>query len=233
MSDKLVAELEHALHDQPVNPLRPAQRQDWEEERTRLQGMVNAPNYIQADRGAAHQRYRQLTKLLEEQSPKPITGDRANEVKRLSEAVLDRVLKPQLQPAPVMRRRPPGAVDHCLKGEFSAAYKRAALAWKRARWALDPTTTDTDHSNLERYRRQDGPGFMANSEEGLPGYVSFSHIPDDKWPFPPPQTTAVAQVARREAKPRKVLTAEERQALGARLQAGRRKKREQQNGGAA
>ena len=204
MAGGIVEQLEAELHDQPYNPLRPNQREAYEKERKRLEAIARAPVWEAQDaRGNAVKQYKEVSKVLAEQAPKKITdGERANRVNRLAKEVLDRVIRPALQPDPVMKKRPAGAVDRCLKGEMSRGYKRAALAWKRAMWAQDPDG-GPDHTNLEQFRPQamgGGPAaFMGDSEEGRPGYITYSHIPAEQWPFDPPSNTAVAQVAAREA----------------------------------
>lgn len=231
----VVAELEAALHDQPVNPLRPSQTQDYEEERDRLQKIVHAPPYIQADRGAATKRYRQLNQILAQQAPKKIEeAGRANRVKQLIGEVIAQVITPTMLPQSVMRRNPAGAVDRTLKGEFSSAYKRAALAVKRGLFALDPETTDPNHANLEKYRpaglAPNGSTFMADAQ--FPGYMTYSHIPEERWPFAPPVNTAVQQVAAREAKEKATRTPEQIQAAKDRMAAVRAKRKPTTNEGA-
>lgn len=212
---KAVENLEQLLHDQPYNPLRPNQRDNYREELRRLEAIVQAPPFVGGDRGAAVMRHREVKKTLETQAPKPITGERANDVHRLATEVLDTVLKPAMLPRAVSRRNPPGAVDHVLKNELSPTYKRAAIAWKRAQWALDPETSDPNHTNLERFRPEGMAGdtstFMTSAQ--IPGNFAMSAQAKEHWPLGEPTAdTALKQVQRRERTPEQIQAAKDRMA---------------------
>jgi len=60
-----VKQLEHALKDQPANPLRNHQVEEYTQEADRLNGIVSAPAYVTgANRGVAAKRARELNQLI-------------------------------------------------------------------------------------------------------------------------------------------------------------------------
>jgi len=196
----VLPQLESDLSDQPHNPLRPEQRKDWEEEKNRLAGMVSAPDWAGADKGGARRRYQELSKLLTAQTPKPIEdAERANRVKENADRILKDEIVPALLPKVVMRRNPAGAVDEFNRRENSPTVKRKILAWKRAMWALDPDTTDRDHTNIERFRPEGNPmqgsSFMADAQ--IPGVFGMTNQAKANWPLGDPTIdTALKQVQR-------------------------------------
>lgn len=216
MSESVVAELQSHLDatGQPKNPLRRHQAEAYEEERNRLQQIVTAPAYVTgADRGHATKRFRELDGMLQAQAPKPIEDvNRKNAVHGLAKRVLDEVIVPAMLPREIMRRNPAGAVDQFLKRENAKPVKQAVQAWKRAMFALDPTTDDRDHANLEKYRpemtAQGTSGFMTDAQ--ISGHFAFGPRAAANWPAEmPPQGTAnsaLAQVQAREAKPKRPMT---------------------------
>ena len=207
---EIVAELQAQLDatGQPKNPLRRHQVEAYEEERDRLRQVVTAPAYVTgADRGHANKRFRELDGMLQTQAPRPIEDvERRNAVWRLTQRVRDEVIVPAMLPREIMRRNPAGAVDTFLKRENSPLVKRAVHAYKRGMFAVDPTTDDRDHANLEKYRpeltTQGTNGLMADAQ--IPGVFAFGPKAAAKWPEGmPPQGTAnsaLAQVQTREKK---------------------------------
>lgn len=239
MSESIVAELESHLDatGQPKNPLRGHQRKAYAEERERLREIVTAPAYVTgADRGRANRRFRELDGMLQTQAPRQIDdATRHNAVNSLAKRVLDEVIVPALLPREIMRRNPTGAVDQFLKRENAKPVKHAIQTWKRAMFALDPTTDDRDHANLEKYRPELGTqgttGFMTDAQ--IAGHFAFGPRAAANWPAAmPPQGTvnsALAQVQAREAKPSKkkvVWTPEMRKAASERMMAGRKAKQQ-------
>lgn len=250
MAIAVVEQLKQALHDQPQIPLRPNVRKSWEDEAERLEAIVNAPPWV--SRGAstsAQQSLKRLKKQLGDQAAKRIEDPiRRDRVAQLSAEVLREVILPAMQSHAVMRRNPPGAVDGFFRGENAPPVKDAILAWKRAQFALDPTTEDNDHANLEKYRPtgtvEGAPAtYMVGAQ--IPGHFAFGARAGAHWPAEmPPQGTlnhplAQAQHAQavatepappkprhRPARPKlgkRVLnlTPEQRAARGARLKAAR------------
>ena len=59
-----VAQLQQLLHDQPHNPMRPNVMEYHKEELTRLKEVINAPAYINANRGFAAQKAKRIEKIL-------------------------------------------------------------------------------------------------------------------------------------------------------------------------
>lgn len=199
MSSGSVAQLEELLKDQPTNPLRPNQLAHHQEEMERNRAIAESPPFVNADRGMARRRYLEHKHTLDTQGPKPIEDvANRNEVYRLANDVLQNVIRPTMLPRSVMRRNPAGAVDAHLKGEASKATKRAIRMWKRAMWALDPTTTDTDHTNLEKWRPEGTPeggtaSFMVDGQ--IPGNFAMTPQAKENWPLGEPATkTAVSHM---------------------------------------
>jgi hypothetical protein len=198
---KVVSELKALLHDQPTNPLRANQVEEFKAERDRLQSIVKAPVWqAGADRGAAQKRARQIDKTLAEGAPKGLDRFRQDKVNTLAREALDEI-KAAMLPQATMRRNPAGAVDHFRRNEGSKETKEKIMTWKRAMRALDPDNTDQDYTNLERYRpsglQEDGTStFSVNAQ--IPGKFTQSPLAKANWPLGEPTVdTAVAQVKRR------------------------------------
>ena len=199
--DARVKELESLLHDQPKNPLRPSQRQGWEEEMRRVEKVATAPDWQAGDaKGRAVPIYRRIKKDYDTQVPKPVSeAQRKDRIAALVKALKDDVIAPAMLPVAVMKSNPPGAVDAYRKGEASPGVKRAILATKRAMWALEPECPDQDYTNFESLRPQQGragfPQFDAQITRG------FGMTPQAKENWPLGEGTApsaVEQVKRRE-----------------------------------
>ncbi len=199
---KVVSELKELLKDQPVNPLRANQVEEFKNERERLQSIVKAPAWqTGADRGAAQKRFKAIDKTLAEGAPKGLDKFRQDKVAVLAKEALDEI-KAAMLPQATMRRNPAGAVDHFRRNEGSKEVKDKIITWKRAMRALDPDNTDQDYTNLERYRPSGTPedgtsSFSANAQ--IPGKFTQSALAKENWPLGEPTVeTAVAQVKRRE-----------------------------------
>lgn len=241
-----VEALKGELHDQPLNPLRVHQVREYEDERAQLQPMVRGTDmdgrpqsFMAPARGAARARVQQIDRVLADQAPKRLTGDRASRVHARVKEVVDTVLRPALLPRSALRRNPPGAVGHLLKTEFHPVFKDAILTTKRALRALDPDNADPDYTNIERFRPEginpDGTStFMPDAQ--IPGVFGMSSLAKQNWPLGDATAeTALDQVRRREAaeqagstdtvpgpkKPKRVLTPEQKAELVARLNKGR------------
>jgi hypothetical protein len=201
MSDA-VKKLEQALSDQPANPLRNHQVQEFQGEAQRLQAFVNSPSYVSGDRGAATERYRAVQKTLNDQAAKPVTGAKRDEVSKLAAEVLEQDIRPSLIPQEVMRRNPAGAVGEFMRRENSRTTQHAIQQWKRAQLAIEPDNEDPDLANVERFRPQvHVPGqsatFMANSQ--IPGHFAQSPAAKENWPLGDPLVeTPLKQAQKRE-----------------------------------
>lgn len=205
-----VEALKAELQDQPKMPLRPPQIAEYHSELERLGVMVEGRDqdgvprdWLKGASGAARRRAQQISKVLVEQAPRQVTGERASRVHRLSTQVLTEVIKPALLPRSSMRRNPPGAVGHVLRTEFQPVFKDAVLAVKRALWALDPDNRDPDYTNIERFRLE-GTGeetstFMAGAQ--IPGHLAFGSTAKANWPLGEPTAdTALKQAKRQNGK---------------------------------
>ena len=205
----LVEALKKELHDQPSNPLRPRQIQEYQDELVQLGGMVEGRDldgvkrdFLTGAKGASRRRAQQIQKILADQAPKKITGERASTVHRLVTEVLETVIRPAMLPRSALRRNPPGAVGHLLRTEFNPVFKDGILAVKRGLHALDPDNADPDFTNLERFRPEglnpDGTStFMADAQ--IPGPFAMTPAAKAHWPLGSPTAdTALAQAERRD-----------------------------------
>lgn len=195
MSDAL-KKLEALTADQPRNPMRPMVRQNYEEEIKRLETMVGAPSWQGGDRAKAGRRARELRQMIDGQVPQPIDGGKKDELHRVANEVLEETIRPAMPPLDVMKRNPAGALRAYQRGEGSKSVKRAILAVKRARLALDPS--DPDAANLEPYRPGGYAGY-SRVDAQIPGGFAMTPQAKDNWPLGEPTVrTAVGEVKQRE-----------------------------------
>jgi len=196
MSDAL-KKLESLTADQPRNPMRSLVRQSHEEEIARLDAMVGAPAWQGGDRARAGRRARELRQMIATQVPQPITdGKKKDDIHRLANEVLEEVVRPAMPPLDVMKRNPAGALRAYQRGEGSKGVKRAILAVKRARLALDPS--DPDAANLEPYRPGGYAGF-SRVDAQIPGGFAMTPQAKENWPLGDPTArTAVGEIKERE-----------------------------------
>ena len=199
-----VKQLEQALKDQPKNPLRNHQVEEYTAEKSRLEAMVTSPIYVTGvDRGKVSQRARELEKHIQTYAPKPVQGAKKDEVARLAEDVMEHTIKPALLPREEMRRNPAGAVGKFIRVENSKPIQHAIQQWKRAQLALEPDNQDPDLANVERFRPEmihatgGTSTFMAGAQ--IPGNFAMTPQAKENWPLGEPTAeTAVAQVRKRE-----------------------------------
>lgn len=203
-----VKKLKDALSDQPANPLRNHQVQEYKQEAARLHATVTAPAYVQADRGAANERYGQVQRALNEQAAKPLRDK--DTVARLADEVLEHVIRPALVPQEEMRRNPAGAVGKFLRNENNRETQDAIQQWKRAKLALEPDSDDPDVANVEVFRPQiHTPGqaatFMAGAQ--IPGQFAMSAKAKENWPDAlPEQGTVNSPLAQAQARDKRERT---------------------------
>lgn len=196
MSEDHVKQLEDLTSEQPKNPLRPRQVEAYQDEMQRLEGMVNAPPYVPADRAKAAKRYSELKRTIEREAPKPVEeAGRRNMVYEKAKQVRDQVIKPSMLSRSVMRRNPPGAVETFMERENSPYVKRGILAFKRAMLGLNPH--DTKPLNMELIRPEGGgestASFMADAQ--IPGGFTMSEQAKANWPLGEPTSkTATAHL---------------------------------------
>ena len=203
MSDAL-KQLDHHLENQPKNPLRNHQVEEYLSEKSRLESMANAPTYVAGvDRGGAMKKAREIEKMLDAQAAKPLHGEKKDTVKRLADEVMDTVIRGALLPREEMRRNPAGAVGKFIRVENSKPIQAAIQTWKRAQLALEPDNPDPDLANVERFRPEmihatGGVGtFMPGAQ--IPGNFAMTPQAKANWPLGEPTAeTALQQVQKRE-----------------------------------
>lgn len=241
MATDVVAQLQAELTDQPVNPLRPAQVEELRIELDRLEALCGPlgpkdqdgrhQSWIRRPTGEAGKRMGQIRKMLADQAPKPITGERQDRVARLASEVVERIIRPALMPQSEQRRGGSALViDHVRGVEWSKRVKDATLAWKRAMRGLDPTHDGPNYTNIEQFRPRglhpDGVAtFSANA--AIPGNFAMTPQAKANWPvgLTEPQNTALKQAERAaNGSAKKPLSPKQRAALD-RMHAARRAKR--------
>lgn len=214
MPTDVVAELEGHLNatQQPEHCLRPHQRIEMEEEAGRLRKTLDLPDTVTgAGKPHARARYGQVIKMLADQGPRPIEEPlRRDAVSALHKSALEDVIKPAMLSRAEMRRNPSGAVGEFMRRENAPYVQRAIRAWKRARYALDPQTTDDDHALIEKHRPEGLPWngtstFMGDAQ--TPGHIAMTPAAKENWPLgEPTAATAVQQVVARETREQQAKT---------------------------
>ena len=198
---EVVEQLAHALKDQPANPLRNHQVEEYTREKDRLDSMVGAPAYVPGDRGKAAAQSRQLSKMIDGQIAKPVQGEKKDLVAKLAAEVMETVIRPALVPREDMRRNPAGAVGRFMREENSRAIKQAVQHWKRAQLALEPGNEDPDLANVERFRPEkihDTGGaatFMPGAQ--IPGNFAMTPQAKANWPLGEPRVETPLKTAQK------------------------------------
>ena len=225
---EVVKQLEHALKNQPANPLRNLQVTEYQGEAKRLREIVQAPAYVTGvDRGSAHRRAQQVDKLINEQCAKPLHGAEKDSVAKLAAEVMEQVIKPALLPREEMRRNPAGAVGRFLKQENSRETKQAVQQWKRAQLAIEAGSEDPDLANVERFRPEkihDTGGvstFMAGAQ--IAGNFAMTPKAKENWPLGEPTVDTPLKQSKR-------VMSEAQKAALEKAQAARAAKRAATNG---
>ena len=204
MANDPVTQLENELNEtkQPDHCFRPHQRVALEEEAERLKRTIDLPDSVTGTgKPHARLRYQQVIKMLAEQAPRaieePLQKDR---IAKLRTEVLETVIKPSMLTKAEMRRNPAGAVGEFMRRENSPHVQKGIRQWKRAQFALEPTTMDEDHALVEKYRQEGTPygtsSFMPNAQ--IPGVFAQTPLAKEHWPLPAPETTAIEQIKTRE-----------------------------------
>ena len=202
MSDT-VQQLEQALKEQPLNPLRNHQVEEYQSEAKRLKDIVQAPAFVTGvDRGAAAKRSREVEQHIQKYAAKPLQGAEKDKVAKLAAEVMQDVIRPALLPHEEMRRNPAGAVGRFMKQENSPSTQHAIQQWKRAQLAVESDNPDPDLANVERFRpekmiRDGASTFMAGAQ--IPGNFAMTPAAKANWPLgEPTATTAIGEVKKRE-----------------------------------
>ena len=171
--------------------------------------------------GEAIKRRDNLQKMLTDQAPEPLTVSEKNML-----VVKERELREKwsegMPTGEVMRKNPPGAVDHHRKWE--KANKVLIKQWKNIRRQLEPDNDDKDIANIESYRPE-GASDRMRTDAQISGHMSYGRIPQENWDkiFPDKPNSALNQVIEGEKK-RRNLTLEQRDAARTRMAAARAKK---------
>ena len=202
----VVESLAADLKDQPDYCLRPHQRLEYEEEAVRLRSVAEAPDWQSgAAKVAAAQRYRKVLGVLRDQAPKPVEEPlRRDRIAKQADEVLKDVIVPAMLSKAEMRRNPAGAVGEFMRRENSMPIQRAIRTWQRAKYALEPDTTNDDHALVEKYRPEFPAGYRPDgvatfmSDAQIPGHFGFSPQAKQNWPLPEPDNTALKQALKAE-----------------------------------
>ena len=205
---QVVRELETALKQQPANPLRNHQVEEYQSEAARLNQIVTAPAYVTGvDRGIASKRAREVQKLIDNQVAKPLHGAEKDRVAKLAADVMENVIRPALLPREEMRRNPAGAVGRFLKQENSRETKHAIQQWKRAQLAVEQGNPDPDLANVERFRPEIMQPGVATHMAGaqIPGNFAMTPQAKENWPLGEPLVdTPLKQAKKRERTPAQI-----------------------------
>lgn len=129
--------------------LRPRQTVSMKEERDRLHNTLNGPDFIQAqiqDRGIMMKQLREVTKMIDTQSPKGYVGPELDQAIKRSKELKEKFL-PSMPTHAEMRRNPPGATD------------------KHRRWLKDHKEEVLEYKNIQLNLHQSGalPQFLPDS----------------------------------------------------------------------
>lgn len=166
-------------------------------QREQLQGEIRQAEDMLAhaksdDRGPILANIKRTKLQLDSQSPVPLTGKEKDTLNTLNKKLLSRITH-HMPTDEVMRKNPSGAVDWHQKWE--KINKPLIRMWKNITIQLNPDSQDRDLTNLERYRPS-GQMDRFRSDAQIPGVISYHNIPDENWPFEPPQNTALEQAKR-------------------------------------
>lgn len=134
--------------------LRPRQQQELREESKGLGEGLKGPNPHGMDRGDMARRKRAIDQMLEQQAPPDLSpsqrDDFSKEEKRLREQWTLGMLSGE-----VMRKNPPGAVDHNLA--WSRKNAKRISRWKNIQRALHKGDDSPNIANIERFRPHSSP----------------------------------------------------------------------------
>lgn len=179
------------MKDLNVNLLRKHQRDELGDELENYDKML--PFAKGDDRGLLLRRKAETTKMLETQSPEPLTPKEKDKLYGLEKQLREKITE-NMPTDEVMRKNPAGAVDWNTK--WLTKNKKLIRIWKNIRVQLNPDSGDRDLANIERYRPQ-GAQNRLRTDAQIPGAMSYSDVPDELWPFEAPDNTALAQANRR------------------------------------
>ena len=170
-----------------VRYLRHNEREKRREEARRIKDMLEPVNIQMAKMGAqsiaqARKHLNALEEDLELHSP---PTDLSSETKDVLLRELKReedIYRQGYLSHEEMRRNPVGAVDRNIR--HSKAHKDRGLKIKNLRLLCFPECEEQDLCNLEDLRSSGiipGSAQHYDTTAQLPGYMAYSHIPDEKW----------------------------------------------------
>lgn len=219
----VIVKNEPALPKQLTDPnvvtlLRPDQVREFEDDIRFCEESLKNPAV--QDKGAVIRRKRALEDAYNRQMPVKVTGKLRENLAKLETTLREKITQ-GMPTQEEMRKNPAGTVDKHMRWERSN--KADIMQWKKIRRMLaaddsHPSTWDTESSNLEKYRPHGAVGYGYRGDAGIPGHMAYQDIPEEKWPFDPPQNTALEQVKQRAKKER---TPEEQAKLNERMQKAR------------
>lgn len=175
------------MKDLKQNLLRYHQREQLQGEIKQAEGMLSQAKM--EDRGTILANINRTKRQLEAQSPSPLSAKEKDTLHSLEKKLRTRFTN-HMPTEEVMRKNPAGAVDWHQKWE--KINKPLIRMWKNAVIQLNPDSQDRDLTNIERYRPS-GQLDRMRTDAQISGVMSYHNIPDEQWPFDPPQNTAVAQ----------------------------------------
>jgi hypothetical protein len=166
-------------------------------QREQLQGEIKQAESMLAqakpdERGTINASITRTKRQLESQSPGALTGKEKDTLYALEKKLRTRITT-NMPSEEVMRKNPAGAVDWHQKWE--KINKPLIRMWKNATIQLNPDSQDRDLSNIERFRPS-GQTDRMRTDAQIPGLMSYGNVPDENWPFDPPQTTAAVQASK-------------------------------------
>ena len=155
-----------------------AERQSYEEERTKLEGSLVNP--LVTDKVAVRKQIRRVQHSLDTQSPPVLTGPGLDAEVRLEKELREEFV-PKMLSQEEMRKAPPGAVGRFMAGENSFECKEKILRWKNCQRTIHRESDDPEIASIERFRptvsnlnmhgaQIPGQNFNFPSQQFLEGY---------------------------------------------------------------
>ena len=167
-----------------INLLRKWRRDELQDEIKQERVNIEKARVFRAglDTGLTNRRIMDIERLLEEQSPLPITPAVKDAVSKRERELRAEIVE-GMPDRETYRRNPPGA-------EFSHrtwhnANKSKILEWKNLRIQLEPESDDRDLANIELYRPALAPGLSTSTfmpQAQIPGHHAMTPLAKENWP---------------------------------------------------
>ena len=173
-----------------VNLLRKRERDEKQDALKREESMLNHPKIedkTQIKKNIAH-----LSKQLHDYSPEPLAPAEKDKLHNLEKQLAEKI-RQGMPTDETMRKNPVGAID--AHSAWEKAKKKLILAWKNVRIQLNPDSDDRDLANVERLRPS-GAMDRLRTDAQIGGHMTYGSVPEENWPFEPPQETALEQAKR-------------------------------------